>query len=548
MKKYLLGLYASALPLIASQAQHNFEWYSNGGDVFIAAGAQVEIRGDVHHMGNSFLTHNGNMRVQGNMYSSNNFQQRGTGLVRLQNANVNTTETQFIQGSYAVRGGQSQIGVNDGSFARLELANSLGIVWLNGTGPVADVRLGLDFEPVPNLTNRIITADPDALPSNGSGYPAVFGLMNPNLTMEDFNGNVVDEFGLTAGGDAGYIQGKFRQAINPLGGNYLFMIGLQPSPAVGSQVGPQMMQTLVAGGNNFDVIEAYFESASPNAVAGSLIECTGTEMNYFAGTDHGQWFLSSLGGLGQYSLQVWPQDDNIAGSAPWLINRSNAFAGTANDCGTDLNGLTRSGFSGLGNNVGFGVVGRIITTNLAFLELNVRPRTGALVLDWVISEEKDVDVYQIERSLNGSNFEVLGQVASRGNSMVEQTYQYEDGAVFPQMDYYYRVRAKALDGSETLSPIRLGRLGEGNGGIAVQLFPNPTREGLTAQLNILSPKAELIQIQVYDALGRLLYQQQADLQVGDNTLSLPSQTWAKGVYSLRLQAGAWQATKQWLLN
>ena len=121
------------------------------------------------------------------MYSDNLFQQRGGGTTRLINDDVNSGEMQFISGSYAVRGGQAAIGVNDGSFYNLELSNDQGVVWLNGTGNVADVRNNVDFNgPGAATVNRIITHDPAAIPTNGSGYTAVFGVESYGRTY--FNG------------------------------------------------------------------------------------------------------------------------------------------------------------------------------------------------------------------------------------------------------------------------------------------------------------------------------------------------------------------------
>jgi hypothetical protein len=157
-------------------AQHNNEFYNNGSLVHIQAGAEVHVLGDVHnYQATGRLENNGLLLVQGDMYSDNLFQQRGTGTTRLRNNPVNAGQTQKISGSYAVRGGQAQTGVNDGSFYNLELANDQGIVWLEtnalaGSTPlVADVRNTVDYNGTgAPVVNRIITANPAALPANGS--------------------------------------------------------------------------------------------------------------------------------------------------------------------------------------------------------------------------------------------------------------------------------------------------------------------------------------------------------------------------------------------
>jgi hypothetical protein len=55
------------------------------------------------------LENNGLIKTHGNSYSDALFQNTGTGTYRIENSGVNTSERQFIQGSFAVRGGQAEI-------------------------------------------------------------------------------------------------------------------------------------------------------------------------------------------------------------------------------------------------------------------------------------------------------------------------------------------------------------------------------------------------------------------------------------------------------
>jgi len=107
------------------------------------------------------------------------------------------------------------------------LANDQGIVWLEtnaiaGSTPyVADVRNSVDY--LTTVYNRIITHNPLAIPANGSGYSAVFGIMNPAAGNGSAVDNTVTINGNMSGVDAGYVQGKLRKAINSGGGQYPFV-------------------------------------------------------------------------------------------------------------------------------------------------------------------------------------------------------------------------------------------------------------------------------------------------------------------------------------
>ena len=241
MKRKFNYLFASFAFIGTLNAQHNNELYNYGALIHVQAGAEVHVWGDVHmREATGNLQNNGLIKVQGHSYSDNLFQQSGTGTYRVENSDVNIGERQFIQGSYAVRGGQAQTGVNDGSFYDLELANDQGIVYLVGTGNIADVRNSVDYN-IGATHNRIVTHDIGATgaiiyPANGSAYSAVFGVMNPTAGLATQVDNSTSVGGNMSTFDAGYVQGNLRRAINAAGGQYGYVLGLEPAGA-GAQRG-----------------------------------------------------------------------------------------------------------------------------------------------------------------------------------------------------------------------------------------------------------------------------------------------------------------------
>jgi hypothetical protein len=493
-------------------------------------------------VGNSLLENNGLIQSQGNLYSSNIFQQRGNGTMRLENNLVNTTETQFIQGSYAVRGGQSQIGVNDGSFFTLELANSQGIVWLNGSGLVADVRNRVNFQ-AGAVLNRIITANPLALPANGSAYPAVFGVMNPAATSASFTNNTADLNGNMSPVDAGYVQGKLRRAISPAGGTYGYYLGLEPA-GPNAQRGFQYIH-LDFSANNYDVVQGYFQTGSDNTVSGSLTECSGYRMDYFGGADHGEWVFDDLTGSGSglYNVRVWPQDHNFPAKSIWLVSKDNSFQGTPDDCDATTVGLERTGFNGFSE---FGVVGSDIFLSIKLLQLQARPINNQHIrLHWLIGQEQQMRHYELERSADGLQFDHIHTQAALANNGSDAGYEYPDYQVLPNIAYYYRLRMVQLDGTFEYSPVVTARLvQQREGQNAVSVFPNPSKGQST--LLVQSIAEQTLEVRVYDALGRLLHQEQIQAQIGSNYLPLPTQNWATGVYSVQVQGQDWQTVKQWV--
>lgn len=536
MYKLRLVLFLVCGIVISSTAQHNNELYNDGALITIEPGAEVHVWGDVHmHQGTGTLDNNGLMIVQGNSYSDNLFQQRGTGIYRIENSGVNLGERQFISGSFAVRGGQAQIGVDDGSFYSLELANDQGIVYLVGTGDIADVRNSVNFTSGV-VANTIVTHDIGmtgaiVYPANGSAYSGVFGLMNNSGGLANLIGNTVTANGNVSTVDQAYIIGKNRLSVDPSGGQYGFVLGLEPA-GVGAQRGLQY-NSINFQANNYDVITGYFESGSLNN-AGSIVECTGETINYWGGVDHGEWVFEDIAGSGSgvYEMTVYPQDDNFIGSSVWVITKDNAISGLVNDCGPTAVGLSRSGLDGFSE---FGVAAPISLLPIELIDIYALGVVDHINVSWNVASEFNLSHYELERSEDGQNFIYLQSIAALGNTSNSQSYTYDDFEVRNFQQYYYRVKSVDLDGSFEYTPLVMASIGENQAGFnenTVVVFPNPTLDDFSISLNL--DKNREVSISVSNMLGQILYQESMDVKTGNTVKQINSQTWAPGVYNIEL--------------
>jgi len=519
-------------------SQHNNELYNNGALIHIQAGAEVHVLGDVHMRGaTATLENNGLLKADGDLYGDNLFQQRGTGTTRLQNNLVNIGQNQKISGSFAVRGtGSTNLGVNDGSFYNLELGNGIGIVWLEtnaiagSTAYVADVRGSVNFN-YAGSSNRIITHSPLAIPTNGSGYSAVFGLMNSTPGLGTLVNNTVTLNGNSSPIDAGYIQGKFRRRIDPAGGAYGFVVGLEPAGA-GAQRGIQYTQ-LNFGANTYDVLESYFQTGLSNTFAPQL-ECGGYLINYWGGTDHGQWVMTNpAAGSGTYSMTVWPQDDNFPAKTVWLITKDNTIQGTPDQCGPSPVNLTRGGFNGFST---FGVAAAdafVLPTEL--IQLWTESMSDFIQVNWLIGSEHNVSHYNLERSDDGVNFELISTLAAAGNSETELSYQYDDHNVNRNQLYYYRYRVFDLDGTAEYSPIVQGKLVSNSQNFStesVYIYPNPSSDNLN--IGIASSKDRELVIEIYNSIGQIVYNQRGAIEKGNSVLPISLDQWVTGMYNVKI--------------
>ncbi len=544
----LLGIVGCLLTGNILQAQHDYELNNQGALITIQANADVYVWGDVYMEGaTATLDNDGFLEVQGNMFSDNLFQQRGTGTVRLENNDVNTNDRQFIEGSYAVRGGQAQIGTNDGSFYDLELANTQGVVHLVGGGNVADVRNSVDFNPVlasgTPPVNRIVTHDTTSLPANGSGYAAVFGMMNPAPGIAGFANSSVALGGNMSGLDVGYVQGNLRRAILPAGGSYGYLEGLEPAGAAAARGFQYVLIDFAA--NNYDVVTSYYEQGSPNVIPGSPNQC-GFLINYFAGADHGEWMFSDRtgSGAGNYEVRIWPQDGTWIPQSTWFITKDNAIQGTIGDCGPTSVGLDRSAFNGFLSPSEFDFAGGSVILNANELHAEAFPRDNRFIeVRWTNPEESNLLGYQVERSLDGTSFTPLGTQPALGNDNGLHQYQYPDPSVISDTDYYYRVKFIDFDGNDGYSNTVLARIDPNGLSDEIQLFPVPVGEdGLTLQF--LSSVNKAYTFRVFDAIGKLVFQQEIQVDAGLSQRIIDTREWAIGTYFIHLQSESESLVKE----
>ena len=92
-----------------------------------------------------------------------------------------------------------------------------------------------------------------------------------------------------------------------------------------------------------------------------------------------------------------------------------------------------------------------------------------------VANEDDNEVYEIERSINGTNFSKFGSLAKKMNSKLENSYEFTDFNI-DQLNskvLYYRVKQVDKDGQFTYTSVRTVRLVNNTKGIGI--YPNPVK-------------------------------------------------------------------------
>lgn len=144
-------------------------------------------------------------------------------------------------------------------------------------------------------------------------------------------------------------------------------------------------------------------------------------------------------------------------------------------------------------------------------------------LNWEAANEQETLKYEVERSLNATNYIYLGTVMSR---QLQQS-AYTDFDLNPSMGWnYYRLKVIDKSGSFFYSPVRPVKFDKGHE--EVNIFPVPA----TTVLNIQLPTSYINQttLQVFAADGKFI----ASLKPAANMVVLNVQPLAAGTYFIQI--------------
>ncbi|MBD2723156.1 T9SS type A sorting domain-containing protein [Hymenobacter sp. BT189] len=123
-------------------------------------------------------------------------------------------------------------------------------------------------------------------------------------------------------------------------------------------------------------------------------------------------------------------------------------------------------------------------------------------LTWTTASEKNNDHFNVERSLNGTDFVQIAQVKGQGSTATSTSYALTDAGIGSKAtgQVYYRLLQVDADGTSTYSPVRTVTFTKSAVELGIALSPNPA-SGRT-QLDLTSLPTGTYQVSVLDATGR----------------------------------------------
>ena len=157
---------------------------------------------------------------------------------------------------------------------------------------------------------------------------------------------------------------------------------------------------------------------------------------------------------------------------------------------------------------------------------------GLVNLNWNVTGDKAVEKMEVQRSVDGINFTLIGSV--NGRTGFNNKYQYRDIPVnINSSRIYYRILFITTEGQKSFSSVLPIRLIENGAGISIA--PNPARDYAIIQYK--SGSKNTAQIRLADATGRIVLRSQHNSQAGNNTVTLNNlDRLPEGIYTVMIES------------
>ena len=204
-----------------------------------------------------------------------------------------------------------------------------------------------------------------------------------------------------------------------------------------------------------------------------------------------------------------------------------------NTNGTTPNGVNYAELTGI-NSFSGGSLGVILvpTTLLGVDLLNFEGETrdnSTNHLRWATAQEQNSQHFNVQRSVDGVNFETIGQVAAQGNSTTTTYYTFDDVNPFEGENYYRLEMVETSGASEQSNTILLYLDGDGQ---LHSFFPNPTTGMVYYRYQ--AQAQEQLSIEVLDVLGKRVQTQEVTSTTGINNIPVDLSNLPTGTYMVRV--------------
>jgi hypothetical protein len=177
-------------------------------------------------------------------------------------------------------------------------------------------------------------------------------------------------------------------------------------------------------------------------------------------------------------------------------------------------------------------VGATVPLPVEFVSFDAEIVEEGVMLNWLTASEINCDHYVIEKSFDGKNFIVIGELEGNGNTAEESIYSFLDRSVRDEI-VYYRIKQVDMDGEAIYTGVLSVNPGAQQNELTVK--PNPVNE--SANLTFVSARQGAGDLVVMDVLGNPVITNSLNVSKGSNTVDVETSTLKQGVYIVNLKVG-----------
>jgi hypothetical protein len=178
------------------------------------------------------------------------------------------------------------------------------------------------------------------------------------------------------------------------------------------------------------------------------------------------------------------------------------------------------------------VVVNAAVTPVRFISVAAARAGGGIAINWTVAEETDVNHYDIEKSFDGVNFDVIGSVKYKEVTTLVNKYNFTDVAGSNTDKVYYRIRQVDHNLFYTLSSIVMVKMAPDK---ILQIWPNPATDQVTVNITVNNSQATYIEM--LDLTGSKLLTKQVNLVAGANSVLIKNlNSFSPGVYLFKIVA------------
>jgi len=180
-----------------------------------------------------------------------------------------------------------------------------------------------------------------------------------------------------------------------------------------------------------------------------------------------------------------------------------------------------------------------------WLSFTAEAKGTTVLLEWSTAQEVNAHHYEVERAIDGVDFEKIGNLKAAGNSQVQQDYSFRDEKVSSRnfKRLYYRLKQVDIDGAfEYSSTVEvLDRVSPSMS--QLHAFPNPA----TTKLNIRTGGEPSVtyRLLVLNLNGKPVLDRQVK---GESLEIVEVDTWTPGIYLLQVKGRGYESQRKVLVK